>query len=224
MQRRPGRGEGGRPRGVHHRDAVRALGDLPSLVHRGAVGVPVVVPVEDAGDLLRRLVALAGDDDRVPLAGVFHRYNDRDAYRTAVDQRWQVTERPDGVTVVAAREASTLASARAALHDLVRQAGGRRTVAVLAVPDDLGTPSVTDLDELGRLAVRLGIDHLLVVGEPARAVHTGAVQEGSFDGESHLVPDAAAARSWLTERLRPGDVVLVKGSRAAGLGQPVSYT
>jgi len=57
-----------------------------------------------------------------------------------------------------------------------------------------------------------------VVGEPARAVHTGAVQEGSFDGESHLVPDAASARSWLTERLRPGDVVLVKGSRAAGLG------
>jgi len=164
------------------------------------------------------IVTGKGHEPTQEIAGVFHRYNDRDAYRTAVDQKWQVTERPDGVTVVDASRAATLASARAALHDLVRQAGGRRTVAVLAVPDDLGTPSVTDLDELGRLAVRLGIDHLLVVGEPARAVHTGAVQEGSFDGESHLVPDAAAARSWLTERLRPGDVVLVKGSRGAGLG------
>src|SRR5665647_2078637 len=156
MQRRPGRGEGGRPRGVHHRDAVRALGDLPSLVHRGAVGVPVVVPVEDAGEGDTVIVTGKGHEPTQEIAGVFHRYNDRDAYRTAVDQRWQVTERPDGVTVVDASRAATLASARAALHDLVRQAGGRRTVAVLAVPDDLGTPSVTDLDELGRLAVRLG--------------------------------------------------------------------
>jgi len=179
-----------------------------------AVRLGVELAVE--GDTV--IVTGKGHEPTQEIAGVFHRYNDRDAYRTAVDQRWQVTERPDGVTVVDASRAATLASARAALHDLVRQAGGRRTVAVLAVPDDLGTPSVTDLDELGRLAVRLGIDHLLVVGEPARAVHTGAVQEGSFDGESHLVPDAAAARSWLTERLRPGDVVLVKGSRGAGLG------
>jgi len=180
-----------------------------------AVRLGVELAVE--GDTV--IVTGKGHEPTQEIAGVFHRYNDRDAYRTAVDQKWQVTERPDGVTVVDASRAATLASARAALHDLVRQAGGRRTVAVLGVPDDLGTPSVTDLDELGRLAVRLGIDHLLVVGEPARAVHTGAVQEGSFDGESHLVPDAAAARSWLTERLRPGDVVLVKGSRGAGLGQ-----
>ena len=179
-----------------------------------AVRLGVELAVE--GDTV--IVTGKGHEPTQEIAGVFHRYNDRDAYRTAVAERWQVTERPDGVTVVDASRAATRASARTALHDLVRQAGGRRTVAVLAVPDDLGTPSVTDLDELGRLAVRLGIDHLLVVGEPARAVHTGAVQEGSFDGESHLVPDAAAARSWLADRLRPGDVVLVKGSRAAGLG------
>jgi len=65
--------------------------------------------------------------------------------------------------------------------------------------------------------VRLGVEQLLVVGEAARAMHVGAVQEGSFDGESALVPDADAARAWLRERTRPGDVVLVKGGRAAGL-------
>src|SRR5665811_1909732 len=162
-----------------------------------AVRLGVELAVE--GDTV--IVTGKGHEPTQEIAGVFHRYNDRDAYRTAVAERWQITERPDGVTVVDASRAATLASARAALHDLVRQAGGRRTVAVLAVPDDLGTPSVTDLDELGRLAVRLGIDHLLVVGEPARAVHTGAVQEGSFDGEFHLVP---AAREPLTSTTSPG--------------------
>lgn len=165
------------------------------------------------------IVTGKGHEPTQEIAGVFHRYNDRDAYRTAVAERWQVTERPDGVTLVDASRAATVDSTRRALHDLVRLADGRRTVAVLGAPDDLGPVGVGDLDALGRLAVRLGLDQLLVVGAAARAVHTGAVQEGSFDGESHLVPDAAAAADWLAGHLLPGDVVLVKGGRVAGLGE-----
>jgi UDP-N-acetylmuramoyl-L-alanyl-D-glutamate--2,6-diaminopimelate ligase len=165
------------------------------------------------------IVTGKGHEPTQEIAGVFHRYNDRDAYRAAVAERWQVATRPDGVTVVDASRTATVESTRRALRDLVRLADGRPTVAVLGAPDDLGPVPVGELDAIGRLGVRLGVDQLLVVGEAARAVHTGAVQEGSFDGESHLVPDAAAAIDWLAGHLRPGDVVLVKGARSAGLGE-----
>jgi UDP-N-acetylmuramoyl-tripeptide--D-alanyl-D-alanine ligase len=45
----------------------------------------------------------------------------------------------------------------------------------------------------------------------------GAGLEGSWDGESVLVPDADAAYDLLREELRSGDVVLVKSSKSAGL-------
>jgi UDP-N-acetylmuramyl pentapeptide synthase len=38
-----------------------------------------------------------------------------------------------------------------------------------------------------------------------------------YDGEVHVVPDAAAAAERVPELVQPGDVVLVKGSLAVGL-------
>ncbi|GEN79240.1 UDP-N-acetylmuramoyl-L-alanyl-D-glutamate--2,6-diaminopimelate ligase [Actinotalea fermentans] len=204
-------------------DGVRAvrpdLRDVVELSPRSeALRVGMELAVE--GDTV--IVTGKGHEPTQEIAGVFHRYNDRDAYLTALAQSWQVTVRPDGVTVVDAAHAATPDSTRAALRRLRRERderGGTRAVAVLAAPDDLGPVPVTELDALGRAAVRLGVDKLLVVGEDARAVHVGAVQEGSFDGESELVPDRAAAQDWLARHLRPGDVVLVKGGRSAGLAE-----
>jgi UDP-N-acetylmuramyl pentapeptide synthase len=65
--------------------------------------------------------------------------------------------------------------------------------------------------------VQLGIAALIAVGEQARAIATGAALEGSYHGESEWVPDATAAIARLEEELRPGDVVLVKGSRSAAM-------
>jgi UDP-N-acetylmuramoyl-tripeptide--D-alanyl-D-alanine ligase len=45
----------------------------------------------------------------------------------------------------------------------------------------------------------------------------GAKAEPSWPGELLHVSDGPAAAAALRERLRPGDVVLVKASRAAGL-------
>jgi UDP-N-acetylmuramoyl-tripeptide--D-alanyl-D-alanine ligase len=41
--------------------------------------------------------------------------------------------------------------------------------------------------------------------------------EGSYDGESVAVPDAEAALAFVRAGVRPGDVVLIKASRAIGL-------
>jgi UDP-N-acetylmuramoyl-tripeptide--D-alanyl-D-alanine ligase len=131
--------------------------------------------------------------------------------------RMQVTERADGVLVVNDAYNANPESVRAALKALVAMGSGRRTWAVLGEMLELGPDAISEHDAIGRLAVRLDVSHLVVVGAGARAIHTGAVMEGSWGEESVHVPDVEAAHALLTEQLRPGDVVLLKASRDSGL-------
>ncbi len=131
--------------------------------------------------------------------------------------RMEVTERADGVTVVNDAYNANPESVRAALKTLVSIAGPRRSWAVLGEMRELGDGALTEHDAIGRLAVRLDVDRLVAVGEGARAVHLGAAHEGSWGRESMWVPDVAAAVQLLRDEVEPGDVVLVKGSRAVGL-------
>ncbi|UER54004.1 UDP-N-acetylmuramoyl-tripeptide--D-alanyl-D-alanine ligase [Kineosporiaceae bacterium SCSIO 59966] len=131
--------------------------------------------------------------------------------------RMEVTERPDGVTVINDAYNANPESVRAALKALVAIGRGRRTWAVLGEMLELGESSAAEHDAVGRLAVRLDVSRLVAVGAGARAVHTGAAHEGSWGEESLAVPDVAAAEALLAEELRPGDVVLVKASNAVGL-------
>ncbi|MFZ5870799.1 MAG: UDP-N-acetylmuramoyl-tripeptide--D-alanyl-D-alanine ligase, partial [Actinomycetota bacterium] len=131
--------------------------------------------------------------------------------------RMEVTERPDGVTVVNDAYNANPESVRAALKALVAMGRGRRTWAVLGEMLELGPESASAHDAVGRLAVRLDVSRLVVVGDGARAVHTGAVHEGSWGEESVFVTDAEEAHALLREQLRPGDVVLVKASNSIGL-------
>ncbi len=155
--------------------------------------------------------------------------------------RMQVTERPDGVTIVNDAYNANPESMRAALRALAAMtaasasgarrpaatasgAGGpaagsgqRRSWAVLGEMLELGADSVDEHDAIGRLAVRLDVSRLVAVGDGARAMHLGAAHEGSWGVESAWVPDVAAARRLLDAELEPGDVVLVKSSRDAGL-------
>ena len=131
--------------------------------------------------------------------------------------RMEVTDRPDGVTVVNDAYNANPDSVRAALKALVGMARDGRSWAVLGEMLELGEESVSEHDGIGRLVVRLGVDHLVVVGRGAAAMHTGAVMEGSWGEESVLVPDVEAAHALLSAQLRPGDVVLLKSSRDAGL-------
>lgn len=66
---------------------------------------------------------------------------------------------------------------------------------------------------MGALAASLGVDVLVAVEESAAPILDGAASVRSWEGEPVLVSDQAAAISAVRQRLRPGDVVLVKGSR-----------
>ena len=141
--------------------------------------------------------------------------------RPASRWRMEVNERADGVLVINDAYNANPDSMRAALKALAAVGRGRgpeaRTVAVLGQMAELGDASREEHDAVGRLAVRLDIGRLVVVGEPARPMHLGACLEGSWGDESVFVADNDEALAWLREHLKPGDVVLLKASRAAAL-------
>jgi len=128
-------------------------------------------------------------------------------------RRMDVFDRPDGVTVIDDSYNANPGSMAVALKALAALGRGRRTVAVLGYMAELGPYERDGHAEVGRLAAELGVDRLLVVGEPAAPIHEGATAVGNWGGESVLLTDQAAAVEVLRGELRPGDVVLVKGSR-----------
>jgi UDP-N-acetylmuramoyl-tripeptide--D-alanyl-D-alanine ligase len=133
--------------------------------------------------------------------------------------RMELTERPDGVTIINDAFNANPESTRAALKSLVAigRSRGARTWAVLGEMLELGDSSADEHDAIGRLAVRLDVNRLVVVGEGAKPIHLGASLEGSWGNESAFVETIPEALELLREELRPGDVVLVKSSKAAKL-------
>jgi UDP-N-acetylmuramoyl-tripeptide--D-alanyl-D-alanine ligase len=142
--------------------------------------------------------------------------------------RMRVSTRADGVTVIDDAYNANPDSMRAGLQALAWIAHGgqqpgsapRRSWAVLGEMAELGEDAITEHDRIGRLAVRLDVSRLVVVGmgRSMSAMHHGAVMEGSWGGEAAIAADADAALALLRAELQPGDVVLVKASNAAGLG------
>lgn len=143
--------------------------------------------------------------------------------KAASVRRMDVQTRADGVTIINDSYNANPDSVRAALKALVSMADvgpvTRRTWAVLGEMGELGEESVVEHDAIGRRAVRLNVSRLIVVGtgRPLRAMHQGAIMEGSWNDESTLVPDSDAATELLRSELAPGDVVLVKASKSVGL-------
>ncbi len=176
---------------------------------------PVALAVVGAHQLTNALVAAAvGRVCGMPVGDVAAALSDA---QPASRWRMQITERPDGVTVINDSYNANPESMKAALQALAVIGEHRPTWAVLGEMAELGELAQQAHDQIGRLVVRLGVDRLIVVGQAARALHLGAHLEGSWGGESEIVDDVAAALAVLERDLRPGDVVLVKASRSVGL-------
>jgi UDP-N-acetylmuramoyl-tripeptide--D-alanyl-D-alanine ligase len=138
----------------------------------------------------------------------------------AEPHRGRILQLADEITVVDdSYNASPVAVRR--LLDLLRRAPGRR-VAVLGEMYELGELAQRAHEEAGREAAA-ACDVLVVVGEAnAARVAAAARAAGLADAMVHDVSDAEEATALLTRLLRPGDVVLVKGSRAVGLDRTVT--
>lgn len=143
----------------------------------------------------------------------------RELSKATVPSRWrmEVTHRDDDVIVVNDAYNANPESMRAALESLVSIGAGRRTWAVLGEMSELGDMSREAHADVGRVAARLGVARLVVVGEAAASIAEGAAGEAGWDGTAERVPDGDAAVALLRGGLRSGDAVLVKASRVIAL-------
>jgi UDP-N-acetylmuramoyl-tripeptide--D-alanyl-D-alanine ligase len=108
-------------------------------------------------------------------------------------------------------------SLRAALRVLAGLHGYRRRVLVMGDMLELGELSAELHHALGQEAASAGVDALVLVGGLAKAAASGALEGGlSPEGLVHFETTQAAVAA-ADELVRPGDVVLVKGSRGMAL-------
>ncbi len=119
--------------------------------------------------------------------------------------RGERVELGDGIVLVNDCYNANPVSMRAALDHLA-SLGAPRTIAVLGEMAELGPGGAGYHREVGEHARTAGVDLLFGVGLPAR----------DYDPDQ-LVADPAEAAELLAAQLQPGDAVLVKGSRSAGL-------
>ncbi len=159
-------------------------------------------PFAEAHNLSNALAAVAvGVALEAPLAEMA----DRAANIGFSRFRGERIELGDGIVLVNDCYNANPVSMRAALDHLATL-GAPRTVAVLGEMGELGPGAAGFHRKVGEHARAAGVDLLLGVGLPARDY-----------GPDELVADPGEAAELLAARLEPGDAVLVKGSRSAGL-------
>jgi UDP-N-acetylmuramoyl-tripeptide--D-alanyl-D-alanine ligase len=118
--------------------------------------------------------------------------------------RSQETELPGGGLLINDAWNANPVAMRAALAHLRDRAGGRRTVAILGEVAELGPDARRYHEEIA--SESRAIDVVLGVGELARGYEP-----------DEWAANAAAAASIAVGLVRPGDAILVKGSRSVGL-------
>jgi UDP-N-acetylmuramoyl-tripeptide--D-alanyl-D-alanine ligase len=191
-----------------------AGGDVESVERRVVDGVTEALIVTPAGrarfhfpfaeshNLTNALAAIGAG---VALGASLEEMADRAANIGFSRFRGERLELGDGIVLVNDCYNANPVSMRAALDHLASIEGARR-IAVLGEMAELGPDAPVYHREVGGHARAQGVDLLIGVGEPARA----------YDPDE-LVGDPAEAAELLAAQLEPGDAVLVKGSRSAGL-------
>lgn len=144
-----------------------------------------------------------------------------DALSEAVQRsswRMELMPRADGVLILndaynanPDSMAAALATAVELVHGTRRDHPEARVIAVLGDMLELGPLAEELHEEAGRLAADLGVAEIVAVGDLASQIVAGATSEGI----AARVADRNDVASSLS--LKPGDVVLIKGSRGVGL-------
>ncbi len=112
-------------------------------------------------------------------------------------------------------------SMTAALETLARLKGPGRGIAILGAMGELGEESEAAHQGIGSRVAELGIDGVVVLGDVARDITSGAAAGGMDADRITFFESFDDAKGPLAEMLEPRDIVLVKGSRAARMERVV---
>ena len=142
-----------------------------------------------------------------------------EALARATVSRWRMEtfETTGGVIVLNDAYNANPESMAAALKAATVMAGDRRVVAVLGQMAELGDIGPEAHERVGELAARLGVERLITVGTEAKSIAAAGLREGFEPDAVATYDDVDAALEDVRSHVRPGDLVLVKGSRIAGL-------
>jgi len=113
-------------------------------------------------------------------------------------------------------------SMAAGLKTLKTVGAGTNCFAVVGTMYELGSLAVEEHKNVGRLAAELGLDGLFARGEFATQIIQGAREAGMKPGQVSAVNEALEIATLLNQQCKPGDHVLIKGSRGAKMEEVVA--
>jgi UDP-N-acetylmuramoyl-tripeptide--D-alanyl-D-alanine ligase len=195
---------------VQHRGLDGTTADLRTPAGDARLGTPLLGLGNLANVLAATAVALEFD---IPVSQIV----ERAALLRPATHRGELARLPGGVTLIDDSYNSSPAALRQALTTLGAATGCARRVAVLGEMLELGAHAARLHDEAGRAAAAAGLDMMIAVGgDPAGVMAGAAIAAGMDAAKVTHVRTSEEAAALALERIRPGDLVLVKGSRGIG--------
>jgi UDP-N-acetylmuramoyl-tripeptide--D-alanyl-D-alanine ligase len=189
----------------------QGIGGMSARVNTPRGPMHLATPLLGRGNLSNVLAATAvAVECDVPLAGIAERASRLEA----APHRGQVVRLSEGIVVIDDSYNASPAATQRAL-DVLRTAetSGHR-IAVLGEMLELGDRTAELHASVGRAAAAASLDLLIAVGgEAARALADAAVGAGLPRAHVQNAATSEEAADVVVSAIRPGDVILVKGSR-----------
>jgi UDP-N-acetylmuramoyl-tripeptide--D-alanyl-D-alanine ligase len=189
----------------------RGIDGTTARVSAGRETIELKTSLVGRGNLANLLAATAvALEFDIPLAAIAER---APTLRPA-GRRGEVVRLARGVTIIDDSYNANPTATRGALDVLAGAAPAARRVAVLGEMLELGAHAVRLHEEVGRAAARSRLDLLIAVGgAPAEALAAAAVAAGMPRASVRHFAGSEDAADAAVSMIRPGDLVLVKGSR-----------
>ncbi len=173
-----------------HEVSVAGLGE-PTVINALAAAAGALAAGFGLPDVVRGLASYAGIEGRMARIGL-----------------------DDGSVVIDDTYNANPQSMEAALRSLGRFREGRRAFAALGSMGELGDTAPDAHRAMGRVAAELDLTGLLALGEHAERLAEGAREAGLPADRVVVAADHDDLLAQLDARRRPGDWILVKGSRS----------
>ena len=193
---------------------MQGLDGTVATVSTPAGSVPLQTPLLGRGNLANILAATA---TAVHFGVSLDVIRERAARLTAASHRGELLRLPGGITIIDDSYNSSPSALKRALELVAAAEGCARKVAVLGEMLELGTHAVRLHTECGAAAAQSGLSILVTVGgDAARSLADSAIAGGMPVECVHHVRAKEDAANLALKLMRPGDLVLVKGSRGIG--------